>query len=77
MTREDIDTSVITDHVWISGDHLPILDEVEIIDTEHHWKKKLKWAAHMQGHNKLLCMPSAGMSCIWEQLIRGKWVCKT
>ncbi|CAI9723794.1 Hypothetical predicted protein [Octopus vulgaris] len=69
VTRGDIDKSSIAVHVWKNGDHLPLWDEVKIIDRKHHWKiRKLKEAAHMLGHN-LLSRPSADMNSIWEPVL--------
>ncbi|XP_036358999.1 uncharacterized protein LOC118763458 [Octopus sinensis] len=33
VTRRDIDKSVIADHVWKNGDHLPLWDEVKILEN--------------------------------------------
>ena len=71
VTRGEVDKSGIADHVWKNGDHLPLWDEVKIIDREHHWKiRKLKEAAHMLGHNNLLSRPSADMNSIWEPVLK-------
>ena len=51
--------------------HLPLWDEVEIIDSEEHWRRRhLKESAHMLGYSDLLSRPSIEMSTIWEPVIK-------
>ena len=50
------------------GNHLPLWDEVEIIDRAEHWRiKRLKELAHMGGYNDLLSRPSIEMNTIWNR----------
>ena len=47
----------MADHIWKEkGNHLPLWDEVEIIDgADEHWRiRRLKELAHMLGYNELL-----------------------
>ena len=51
--------------------HLPLWDEVEIIDREEHWRRRrLKESAHMLGYSDLLSRPSIEMNTIWEPVIK-------
>ena len=54
------------DHLWKEkGDHLPLWEEVEIIDRAEHWRIRcLKESAHMLGYNDLLSRPSIEMNTI-------------
>ena len=53
------------------GNHLPLWDEVKIIDREEHWRIKcLKESAHMLGFIDLLNRPSIEMNIIWEPIIK-------
>ena len=55
------------------GNHLPLWDEVEIIDRAEHWRiRRLKELAHMLGYNNLLSSPNIDikMNTIWELVIK-------
>ena len=53
-----------------SENHLPLWDEVKIIDREEHWKRRhLKEAAYMLGYSDILSRPSIEMNTIWEPII--------
>ena len=47
------------------GNHLPLQDEVEIIDRDEHWRiRRLKESAHMLGYSDLLSRLSIEMNTI-------------
>ena len=71
VSKGDTTKSGIADHVWKEkGGHLPLWNEVEIIDREDHGKiRKLKESAHMLGKKNCLSHPSIEMDTIWEPLI--------
>ena len=52
----EIENSGMADHIWKKkGNHLPLWDEVEIIDRTEHWRiRRLKELARMLGYNDLL-----------------------
>ena len=62
----------MADHIWKEKEnHLPLWNEVEIIDRVEHWKiKPLKESAHMFGYNDLLSRLSIEMNTIWEPIIK-------
>ena len=66
-----MEKSGMADHIWKEkGNHLPLWDNVKIIDREGHWKRRrLKEAAHMLGYVDLLSRPSIEMNTIWEPII--------
>ena len=67
----EIEKSGIADHIWKEkGNHLPLWDEVEIIDRAEHWIRRLKESAHILGYNDLLSRPSIEMNTIWEPIIK-------
>ena len=49
--RGEIEQSGMADHIWREkGNHLPLWEEVEIIDREEKWKRRrLKESAHVIG----------------------------
>ena len=62
----------MADHIWKEkGIHLPLWDEVKIIDIADHWRiRRLKESAHMLGYNDQLSRPSIEMNTIWEPIIK-------
>ena len=72
VLRGEIDKSGIAEHVWKeNGNHLPLWDEVKILDREEHWKlRKLKEAAYMLGYDNLLSRPSITIDPMWEPIIK-------
>ena len=64
--------SGMADHIWKeNGNHLPLWDKVEIIDTAEHWRmRRLKESAHMLGYNDLLSRPSIELNTICELIIK-------
>ena len=56
----EIEKLGMADHIWKEKrNHLPLWDEVKIIDREDHWRIRcLKEAAHMLGYRDLLSRPS-------------------
>ena len=43
VVRGEIEKSGITDHIWKEkGNHLPLWDEVEIVDRVEHWRIRLR-----------------------------------
>ena len=56
VVQGKIEKSGMADHIWKEkGNHLPLLDEVEIIDRDEHWMiVRLKESAYMVGYNDLL-----------------------
>jgi len=71
VCKSETNKSGIADHVLREkGNHLPLWNEVEIIDHEEHWKiRKLKESAHMLGKNNCLSNPSIEMDSIWKPFI--------
>ena len=59
-------------HIWKEkGNHLPLWDDVKIIDGKEHWRiRRLKESACMLGYSDLLSKPSIKMNTIWEQIIK-------
>ena len=72
VVRGDIEESGMADHIWKEkGNHLPLLDKVEIIDRAEHWRiRRLKESAHMLGYNDLLSRLSIELITIWEPMIK-------
>ena len=66
VIRGEIEKSGMADHIWRKkGNHLPLWEEVEIIDREEKWKRRrLKESAHMIGYSNLLSGPSIEMNTI-------------
>ena len=64
VVRGEIEKSGMADHIWKEkGNHVPLKDEVEIIDKEEHWRiRHLKESAHMLGYSDLLSKPSIEMN---------------
>ena len=62
----------MADHIWKEkGNHLPLWDEVKIIDREELWgMRHLKEATDMLGYSDLLSRPSVEMNTIWEPIIK-------
>ena len=72
VVRVEIEKSGMADRIWKEkGNHLPYLDEVEIIDWAERWRvRRLKESAHMLGYNNLLSRPSIELNTIWEPMIK-------
>ena len=71
VVRGEIEKSGMADHIWKEkGNHLPLCDEVEIIDRAEHWRIIPLRNQHMLGYNDLLSWPSIEMNTIWEQIIK-------
>ena len=70
--RGEIKKSGMADPIWKEkGKHLPLWDEVEIIDKTEHWRIRcFKESAHMVGYNDQLSRPSIKMNTIWELIIK-------
>ena len=66
VVRGEIEKSGMADHIWKEkGNHLPLWDEVEIIDRVEHWKiRHLKESVLMLGYSDLLSSPSIEMNTI-------------
>ena len=66
----EIEKSGMADHIWKEkGNHLPLWDEVEIIDRAEHWRiRRLKGSAHMLGYNDPLSRQSIEMNTIWQPI---------
>ena len=62
----------MADHIGKEkGYHLPLWNEVEIINREEHWRIRcLKESAHMLSYSDLLSRPSIEMNTIWESIIK-------
>ena len=77
VVRDEIEKSVMADHIWTEkGNHLPLWDKVEIIDRTEHWRlRRLKYSAHMLGYNDdLLSRPTIELNTIWEPIIKkARW----
>ena len=72
VVRGEIEKSGMVDLIRKEkGNHLPLWDEVEIIDKAEHWRiRRLKESAHMLGCNYLLRRPSIELNTIWEPIIK-------
>ena len=74
VVRGEIEKLSMADHIWREkGNHLPLWEEVEIIDREENWKRRcLKEFAHMIGYSNsnLLSRPSIEMNTILEPIIK-------
>ena len=72
VIQGEIEKLSMADHIWKKkGTHLPLWDEVKIIDREVHWRIRcLKESAHMLGYSDLLSRPSIEMNTIWELIIK-------
>ena len=59
--------SGMTDHIWKEkGNYLPWWDDVEIIDSEEHYRlRQLKEAVHMLDYSDLLSRLSTELNMIW------------
>ena len=69
VVRGEIQKSSMANHIWKEkGSHLPLWDEVEIIDRAEHWRiKHPKESAHILSYNDLL---SIELNTIREPLIK-------
>ena len=74
VVQVELEKSGMADHIWKEkGNHLPLWDEVKIIDREEHWRiNHLKESAHMLGYSDLLSRQSIEMNTIWEPIIKRK-----
>ena len=72
VVQGEIEKSGMADHIWKKKEkHLPLLNEVEIIDREEYWRIRcLKESAHMLGYSDLLRRPSIEINTIWEPIIK-------
>ena len=72
VVQGEIEKSGMADHIWKEKqNHLPLWDEVEIIDRAEHWRIRcLKESAHMLGYNDQLFRPSIEINTIWELIIK-------
>ena len=72
VVQGEIEKLGMADHIWKEmGNHLPLWDEIEIIDRAEHWRiRHLKESAHMLGYNDLLSRPNIKMNTIWEPVIK-------
>ena len=66
VVQREIEKSGMADHIWKEkGNHLPLWDEVEMIDWDEHWRLRLfKESAHTLGYTDLLSRPSIEMNTI-------------
>ena len=62
----------MADHIWKEeGNHLPLWDEVEIIEGAEHGRiRRLKESAHMLGYTDLLSRPSIEINTIWKPITK-------
>ena len=72
VIRGEIENSGMADHICQEKvNHLPLWDEVEIIDRADHWRiRPLKESADMVGCDNLLSRPSKEMNIIREPIIK-------
>ena len=72
IVRGEIEKTGMADHILREkGNHLPLWDEVEIIDWAEHWRiRRLKESAHMLGYYELQSRSSIEMNTIWEPIIK-------
>ena len=72
VVRGEIEKSGMANYTWKEKrNHLPLRDEVKIIDREEPWRiRQLKESAHMLGNSDVLCRPSIQMNTIWEPIIK-------
>ena len=76
IVRGEIEKSGMADHIWKeTGNHLPLLETVEIIDRTKLWRiRRLKESAYILGYNDLLSRPSIELNTIWEPIIKkARW----
>ena len=68
----EIEKSDMADHIYKEkGNHLPLWDELEIIDRAEHWRiRHLKESAHMLFCNDLQSRPSIELNTIWKPIIK-------
>ena len=70
VVRGEIEKSGIADHIK-KGKHLPLCNEVKIIDREEHWRiRHHKESAHMLDYSDLLSRPYLEMNTIWEPIMK-------
>ena len=72
VVRGEIEKSGMADHIWTeTGNHLPLWDEVEIIDrTEQCRISRHNDSAYMFGYNDLLSRPSIENNTKWKPIIK-------
>ena len=72
VVRGEIEKSGMADYIWNEkGNHLPLWDEIKIIDREEHWRiRRLIESAHMLGYSDPLSRLSIEMNTIWEPIIK-------
>ena len=73
LSKAEFEKSKMADHVWNTpGDHMPLWDDVRVIDTERGWKqRKMKEAAHIAMSSKCISQPSAEFGPMWLPLLSG------
>ena len=66
VIQGEIEKSGMVVPIWKEkGNHLPLWDEVKIIDSEEHWRiRYLKESAYMLGYSDLVSRPSMEMNTI-------------
>ena len=71
VVRGEIKKSGMADHIWKEKrNHLPIWDEIKLIDREKRWRiRRLKEAAYKLGNSDRLSRPSIVMNTICEPII--------
>ena len=72
VVRGKIEKSATMEHIWKEkGNHLPLWDEVKIIDRDEPWRfSRLKESVHMLGYSDLFRRPSIEINTIWEPIIK-------
>ena len=72
VVQGEIEKLCMVDHIWKEkGNHLPLWDDVKIIDCKEHWRiRHLKESAYMLGYSDLLSKPSIEMNTIREPIIK-------
>ena len=63
--------SKLAEHIWTAnGDHIPLWNDIKIIDRERFWKeRKLKEAAHILLSPKCMSQTSADLNPMWLPLL--------
>ena len=71
VVQGEIEKLGMADHIWKEkGNHLPLSDEVEIIDRAEWRIRRLMESAHMLGYNDLLSRPSIELNTIWKLITK-------
>ena len=72
VSKAETHKSKLAEHIWsANGDHIPLWNEVKIIDRERFWKeRKLKEAAHiLLPPPKCMSQTSADLNPMWLPLL--------